>query len=100
MSSVNDVLKLYHSSAVSKSYAKGCVTRFIFDIAFMTAMRPGEPYGLRMMDVSYHECESEPVIRIVNTIGDMDRKSKTMKGGLRSVSEKPLEFFYLEQTTG
>lgn len=94
MLSANEVLKLYHSTGLSKSHARGYATRLIFGIELMTAMRPGELYELRMMDVTYHECESKQVIRIVNTIWIIDGKSKTMEGGLQSVSEKPLEILF------
>lgn len=93
MLSANDVSKLCYSTAVSKRHAKGHVTRLIIDIAFMIATCPRELYGHCKMDGSYHECEREPVIGIVNTTGDLDGKSRTMKGGLRSVRDKPLEFF-------
>lgn len=93
--SEEDVRKMYKSRALSPSTPHRFVTRVIFNIALITAFRPGELKAFRMKNVTTCSMEggAEPNSRILGTIGGRERNYKKRQGGIRDIEKKVPEFF-------
>ena len=53
-------------------------------------MRPSELYHIKLSQVQHDTIDGVDVWKITGLIGDTDGASKTRRGGIKAISEKPV----------
>lgn len=91
--SLTDIETLYLSNCLSKTHPRGFITRLIFDVASMTAFRPGELAELQAEVVTHATASGHERIRIVGRVGGLHGNSKNRQEGLKMVNHKQPKIF-------
>lgn len=82
---ISDVRKLYLSPQLSPLLAHSFMTRVVFGVALMTAMRPTELHLLRLSQISTVHNNREDVLCVKGRLGSLDVISKAARGGCKNV---------------
>lgn len=86
-----DVSFLYRSSSLSRETPKTFLTRLIFNVALITAMRPSSLWQLRMSQFERRRVNGEIAWVITGTMGSRDGVSKTERSVSKAVNDKPVQ---------
>ena len=83
-----ELIHLYRSESLSKNTLKGFLTRFVFTVGILTALRPVALATLSVRQFSQLKIGERFVWKITSAIGSNEGASKTARGGWGAIGQK------------